>query len=171
MSGPTVINITDKNICQLAKLLGMAASDNDGEAANAGRLANKLLLTMGVSWQELLTPPEEAPLQVNVSVGGKPAAAPPPPPPPPQSGPAGTQPINRKYRGGGSARQQYMAAHVPPGRHRDLANELLRYHAHVFRDSKEADFVNDITAIMGDFLTNRQYLWLAAIAQRAGLHF
>ena len=173
MSGTTatVINVTDANLCKLIKLLGMTASDNDGESANAGRLANRLLLSMGVSWQDLLTPPEEPPPSVTVNVGGQPAAAPPPPPPPqPQAAP-GVQPSARKYRGGGSARAHYMATHVPAGRHKTIAAEILAHHSHVIRNSNEHDFVTDTAASIYDYLTNRQYVWLAAIANRAGLSF
>ena len=171
----TVINITDKNIAQMCKLLAMASSDNDGESANAGRLANKLLLTMGVSWLELLTPPEET-VNPQVSVGGKPAT---PPPPPPngsgngsaasQSGPAGVQPRKPRYRAGGSARAQYYATHVQPGAHRVAAATILAHHKHKLVNHWDDDFVNDMANTIGDYLTIRQFDQLARICQYCGV--
>lgn len=42
---------------KLAKVLGLLASDHDGEVAAAGRRANALLKGAGLTWDQLLTPP------------------------------------------------------------------------------------------------------------------
>jgi hypothetical protein len=39
---------------RLAKVLGLLGSSHDGERANAGRLANQLVKTAGMSWAEFL---------------------------------------------------------------------------------------------------------------------
>lgn len=42
---------------KLAKLLALTVSDNDGEAINAMRLANKLVKQAGLDWEQALAPP------------------------------------------------------------------------------------------------------------------
>jgi hypothetical protein len=42
---------------RLARLLGMLGSSHDGEATNAGRLADKLVKSLGMTWQDVIAPP------------------------------------------------------------------------------------------------------------------
>ncbi len=49
---------------RLTKLLMMTTSPNDGEALNAIRMANEILVTAKVTWAELLAPPR------TIRVGG-----------------------------------------------------------------------------------------------------
>ena len=41
---------------RLARLLGMLGSDFDGEVANAGRLADRLVRNAGLTWPDVLAP-------------------------------------------------------------------------------------------------------------------
>jgi len=43
----------------LARLLGMLGSSHDGEVANAGRLADRLVRGAGMTWFDVLTPQVE----------------------------------------------------------------------------------------------------------------
>jgi hypothetical protein len=42
---------------RLAKLLGLLGSAYDGEVANAGRLADKLVRSAGLTWPDVIAPP------------------------------------------------------------------------------------------------------------------
>jgi hypothetical protein len=44
---------------RLAKLLGMAGSQHDGEALNAARLANRMVRERGITWFDVMLPPED----------------------------------------------------------------------------------------------------------------
>jgi hypothetical protein len=46
---------------RLAKLLGLLGSDYDGEVANAGRLADKLVRGAGLTWPDVIAPALTAP--------------------------------------------------------------------------------------------------------------
>ena len=46
---------------RLTRLLGMLGSDFDGEVANAGRLADKLVRSAGLTWAAVLAPTLTAP--------------------------------------------------------------------------------------------------------------
>lgn len=64
---------------KLTKLLAMTTSDNDGEALNAMRMANKIVKGAGLTWEQVLTEP---PRRVTVTVSRNgfnpgPTAAPP----------------------------------------------------------------------------------------------
>ena len=133
----------------------------DGTILNAVRAADRLLVSMGLTWQDILMPAEEAAAAVNVNVGGsKPNA---PPPPPPSGRP---QPQAKTYRpSGGSARANFMATNVPPRDHCRVAAELLRRNVS-FRDAREAQFVNDMAASPYDFLHLKPYKWLCDIIAR-----
>ena len=50
---------------KLARLLGMLGSEHDGEALNAGRLADKLVRSAGLSWHEVLNAAAE-PVAIDV---------------------------------------------------------------------------------------------------------
>jgi hypothetical protein len=41
---------------RLVKLLGLLGSEHDGEIANAGRLADRLVRNHGVTWDEMIVP-------------------------------------------------------------------------------------------------------------------
>ena len=41
---------------RLARLLGLLGSDFDGEVANAGRLADKLVRSAGLTWPDVIAP-------------------------------------------------------------------------------------------------------------------
>jgi hypothetical protein len=41
---------------RLAQLLGMLGSDHDGEIANAGRMADRLLRSRGLTWPDIIRP-------------------------------------------------------------------------------------------------------------------
>jgi hypothetical protein len=49
------------DLAKLAKVLGMLGSDHDGEIAAAGRRANAMVRGAGLTWDQLLTPPDSAP--------------------------------------------------------------------------------------------------------------
>jgi hypothetical protein len=46
---------------RLAKLLGLLGSAFDGEVANAGRLADRLVRTAGLTWPDIIAPALPAP--------------------------------------------------------------------------------------------------------------
>ena len=52
---PRVLSNADRN--RLTRLLGMLGSDFDGEVANAGRLADRLVRERDLTWSEILCPP------------------------------------------------------------------------------------------------------------------
>ena len=56
------MTVHDKDIQRLSKLLGMTGSAHDGEALAAARKANGLLRQLGLSWTELLSSSEPAPV-------------------------------------------------------------------------------------------------------------
>jgi hypothetical protein len=59
-----VTNVAPPAFCaKLAKVLGLLASDHDGEVAAAGRRANALLKGAGLTWDQLLNPPASEPQQ------------------------------------------------------------------------------------------------------------
>jgi hypothetical protein len=49
--------LTPSSRDKLIKLLGMLGSNHDGEAANAGRLANSMLKAAGATWHDVIAPP------------------------------------------------------------------------------------------------------------------
>jgi hypothetical protein len=54
--GCAVNALADVDRDRLTRLLGMLGSDFDGEVANAGRLADKLVRSAGLTWHDVLTP-------------------------------------------------------------------------------------------------------------------
>ena len=48
---------------KLAKVLGMLGSDHDGEIAAAGRRANQMVRSAGLTWGEVIAPAAPAPQQ------------------------------------------------------------------------------------------------------------
>lgn len=52
---------------RLTKLLAMTTSDNDGEALNALRMANKLLAAEQLTWEEVLGQPQHRGITVTVN--------------------------------------------------------------------------------------------------------
>jgi len=54
---------------KLAKLLAMTTSDNDGEALNAVRMANKMVRDAGITWQDVLREPGVREMHVTISPG------------------------------------------------------------------------------------------------------
>jgi len=52
---------------KLAKVLAMLGSRHDGEVVAAGRSAHSLLKDAGVTWTEVLTPPDGAARSVAIS--------------------------------------------------------------------------------------------------------
>jgi hypothetical protein len=50
------VPLTSQERIRLARLLGMLGSSHDGEVANAGRLADRLVRGAGLSWSDVLTP-------------------------------------------------------------------------------------------------------------------
>ena len=48
--------MTPGDRARLIKCLGMADSSHDGEAANAGRLANRLVKGQGLTWDGVIAP-------------------------------------------------------------------------------------------------------------------
>jgi len=149
---------------RLLDICGRFRSLHDGEIANAVRIADKQLQNLGMTWAEFLMPPIAA-ATASVKVNG---AAPNAPPPPPSGKP---QPQAKAYRrAGGSARAHFMATHVTVGDHRRVAAELLKRGVS-FANQREAEFVNDQAASPYDYLTVRQFEWLAGIAARHGIKF
>jgi hypothetical protein len=43
---------------RLAKLLGMLGSNSDGERANAARMADQLVRGLGLTWSDIIAPPD-----------------------------------------------------------------------------------------------------------------
>jgi hypothetical protein len=50
---------------RLARLLGMLGSEHDGEAANAGRLADRLVCERGLTWRDIILGGQEQPRAQN----------------------------------------------------------------------------------------------------------
>jgi len=48
--------LADADRDKLTRLLGMLGSDFDGEVANAGRLADKLVRAAGLAWSDIIAP-------------------------------------------------------------------------------------------------------------------
>jgi hypothetical protein len=48
--------LADVDRDRLTRLLGMLGSDFDGEVANAGRLADKLVRSAGLTWPDIIAP-------------------------------------------------------------------------------------------------------------------
>jgi hypothetical protein len=53
------VPLTQQERTRLARLLGMLGSSHDGEVANAGRLADRLVRGAGLTWTDVLTPQVE----------------------------------------------------------------------------------------------------------------
>ena len=54
MSGRAIAGLDPANAERLARLLGMLGSAHDGEIANAGRMADKLVRSLGLTWHDLI---------------------------------------------------------------------------------------------------------------------
>jgi hypothetical protein len=52
-----VTHMPDGLATKLVKVLGMLGSDHDGEVAAAGRRANQMVRSAGLTWDQLLNPP------------------------------------------------------------------------------------------------------------------
>jgi hypothetical protein len=57
MKPRSAVALTDADRIRLARLLGMLGSDHDGEVANAGRLADRLVRGAGLTWLDVVEAP------------------------------------------------------------------------------------------------------------------
>ena len=58
MSNPPILHPTSRQ--RLVRLCGMLGSDHDGERANAGRFADRLIREAGLTWDQLIAAPQLA---------------------------------------------------------------------------------------------------------------
>jgi len=70
------VTLNEADRTRLIRLLGMLGSDFDGERANAGAMANRLVRERGLTWDKVI------PFQVNGAQQQQHTHQPPPPPPP-----------------------------------------------------------------------------------------
>ena len=67
MSDPVIL---ERDLLVLAKMLGRLGTDNPHERAVAGAMIHAWVTQRGLEWAKLLIPPEDAPIEVKVDVGG-----------------------------------------------------------------------------------------------------
>lgn len=174
------MEIQEKDLQVLAKLLGMLGSENPHERAAFGAKAHAWVSQRGLAWSELLIPPEDAPVEVEVSVGGQKTAHATPsggatrsPPPPPHNphrpGFAQAQAASQGQTPGG---QSWGHTQFPPWK--ALAEKMLKDHAPLMRGSKENAFLADQIARalqygMAVRVSDKQEAWMRDILGRAGL--
>lgn len=152
--------IQERELLVLVKMLGMLGSDQAGERAAAAAKVDAWVKQRGLAWAELLIPPEDAPVEVEVKVGGrKTASAGPPPPGNTYQVPPGAGGVHDWSRGPAWG---------------SLVEEFLSSHTGHLRGDRELNFMVDQLDRAGKYgnstrLSDKQENWMRDILGRAGL--
>jgi hypothetical protein len=158
-----VTQITERELQVLVKMLGLLGSDQAGERAAAALKVDQWVKTRGLSWSELLIPPEE-PEPVAVRVTDSPYGA-------------DTSPFTHSRaaafaQANQAAQQTYAAAAARPDwvAH---AEAVLLLQPQVLRGSGERNFLESQIQRAklyghGVRLSDKQRAWLADILARVG---
>ena len=144
--------ISSADITRLVRLLGMLGSEHDGEVANAGRLADRLVRELGLTWGEVVQP----------------AIAPPPPPPPPpppnHAGFApGFNPTDSSSRAG-RQRNYRLYGFAAPQDWNELARDVW-FAARGTAPETERGFIEDMMN-WHRMPSEKQQKWLKSLARR-----
>lgn len=103
---------------RLVRLLGMLGSDHDGEIANAGRMAHRLVQSLGLSWTDII-------------VGGAALRAPKRAPKAPKTSKSPRDPLGP--RTWGDLCRQVVADETAPSWERQFCREILdNFHGEAF---------------------------------------
>lgn len=156
------MEVQEKDLLVLAKLLGMLGTDNPHERAAFAAKAHAWVSQRGLQWVELLVPPEGAPVEVEVNVGGRKTAS---------AGPGHAPPGNGASPGANGAGVHNWARGPAWG---SLVEEMLANHTAHLRGSRENSFLADQLARAMQYgnstrLSDKQEGWLRDILGRAGL--